>query len=158
MLSWPSEPLYGSVISFGYQNNPSICIIIENSLCWALYNRKTLSPDTAFQGHVHMHCWWHTVQPNGDTTWHHSLSTQCAILCSRAGVSLVPSGEMPFPALSSCWASWTFRKGLPFFPRGWWSWVVGKREQAWEAWSLWGKDLPQLVSTVGRGGVTLQSA
>lgn len=146
MLFQAPEPLYGHVISFGPLNNFAIWVIIENSICGALYNCKTLSRDTSFQGHVHMCWWWLTAQPSGGTTWR-SLGTRC---CS-AVPCLGTSGSLQWnalPAFSRCWSAVTSH--LPQEDnRARWLWKWG---QAQAAWSLGEKGSAGLVTTAGLMG------
>ena len=138
-LFQPPKPLY--VISLGSHNHPAVCTKTENSVCGALYNCKNTFPDASFQGHVHMH-FGHPAIPNSSTTW--LLWTWHTVLCSHDFARLVPTDEMPSPALSGHWTPVTFRMGLPLFPGEQWRWVVvgggwgGKHRQrgAWKerAW------------------------
>lgn len=124
MLSQPLKLLLGR--SSGSQNNPTICVIIENSFCGAqvqnsfpLHLLKVMSIGIA-----------DNIQPSpasGGTTWS-SLDTTCAIFCCRALAPLVPSGEMPsLPGLAA--GPLTIQKGLPPLLQG-----VGSRGSGVKHW------------------------
>lgn len=99
--------------------------MIENSICGALYNCKTHSPDTSVQGHVH----------NGDLPVS-LMAAPLGVLWAQGAVSqshifapLVPSGKMP-----------SGRASLSSQEDDRARWGAGRGEGQWEqvqaAWSL----------------------